>query len=99
MRTVHLKSQYFKHAGLQILLYKIIIIIETIQIYIFLKIKRIYLEYILQVCHRWFKLMLNFCQPPNTVTSRTREGCARANIPGGGGDVSSAPRDLHINGE
>lgn len=52
MRTVHLKSQYFKHDGLQILLYKIIIIIiETIQIYIFLKIKRIYLEYILQVCH------------------------------------------------
>lgn len=46
MRTVRLKSQYFKHDGLQILLYKIIIIIETIQIYIFLKIKRIYLEHI-----------------------------------------------------
>lgn len=50
--SIHLKSQYFKHDGLQILLYKIIIIIETIQIYIFLKIKRIYLEYILQICHR-----------------------------------------------
>lgn len=68
--------------------------------YIFLKIKRIYLEYILQVWSLMvFKPMLNFCQPPNTVTSRTHEGCARANIPGGGGDVSSAPRDLHINGE